>query len=137
MKKVLISLALMAGIAFAPAQAAELSHTQSWGSSQSVSNLDTKVTGNVNELTVKYANGTPVDKGSFVGQQAKANGTMKMVADAIRNDPSLPNALRDKIEECMHIVESVDPKDLGNITTVNFDAILDVIGDKYPTFPRA
>lgn len=61
MKKVLISLALMAGIAFAPAQAAELSHTQSWGSSQSVSNLDTKVTGNVNELTVKYAN----DRGDF------------------------------------------------------------------------
>ena len=59
-KKTLLIAALFIGL-MSTVQAADLSHTQSWGTSQSVSNVNQTVTGNVNELTVKYAN----DRGDF------------------------------------------------------------------------
>ena len=43
-------------------QAADLSHTQSWGSSVSTQNLNTAVTGTIDSTTVKYA----TDRSDFV-----------------------------------------------------------------------
>ena len=53
-KKTLLIAALSLGL-MSTVQAADLSHTQSWGQSSSVQNVNTDVTGKINSTTVKYA----------------------------------------------------------------------------------
>ena len=60
-KKTLLIAALSIGL-MSTVQAADLSHTQSWGSSVSTQNLNTAVTGTVDSTTVKYA----TDRSDFV-----------------------------------------------------------------------
>lgn len=83
---------------------------------------------------------TAVDTDSFLYQQMVANETMKKAADLIRNSQEMKDALGDKAKELepewLHLVDRVDQTDLMNITTVNFDAILKIIGDKYPDLKR-
>ena len=60
-KKILLIAALSLGL-MSTVQAADLSHTQSWGSSVSTQNLNTAVTGDISSTTVKYA----TDRSDFV-----------------------------------------------------------------------
>ena len=60
-KKTLLIAALSLGL-MSTVQAADLSHTQSWGSSVSTQNLNTAVTGDISSTTVKYA----TDRSDFV-----------------------------------------------------------------------
>lgn len=84
--------------------------------------------------------GKALDEDSFLYQQMVANETMKKAADLIRNSQEMKDALGDKAKELepewLHLVDRVDQNDLMNITTVNFDAILKIIGDKYPDLKR-
>lgn len=84
--------------------------------------------------------GNAIDDDTFLYQQMVANETMKKAADLIRNSQEMKDALGDKAKELepewLHLVDSVNPNDLTNITTINFDAILGIIGDKYPDLKR-
>ena len=79
---------------------------------------------------------TAADPDSFLYQQMVANQTMKKAADFIRNSQEMKDALGDKAKELepewLHLVDAVDPNNLSDITTINFDAILNAIGNKYP-----
>lgn len=94
--------------------------------------LDKKVYVNADKSVVDYD--------SFLYQQMVANETMKKAADLIRNSQEMKDALGDKAKELepewLHLVDSVNTNDLANITTVNFDALLSIIGDKYPDLKR-
>lgn len=83
---------------------------------------------------------TPVDEDTMLYQQMVKNATMKKAADLIRNNDEFKKALGDKAKELepewLHLVDSVSPNDLMDITTVNFDAILKIIGDKSPNLTR-
>lgn len=87
-----------------------------------------------------HADKSAVDLDSFQYQQMVANATMKKAADLIRNSQEMKDALGDKAKELepewLHLVDKVNPDDLMNITTVNFDAILSIIGNKYPDLKR-
>lgn len=79
---------------------------------------------------------TAADPDSFLYQQMVANQNMKKAADFIRNSQEMKDALGDKAKELepewLHLVDAVDPNNLSDITTINFDAILNAIGNKYP-----
>ena len=81
-----------------------------------------------------------VDKDTFLYQQMQANAAMKKAAQLIREDDTLKQAIQDKQvqlqPEWIHLVDSVNPNDLMNITYVNFDAIIKAVGDKYPDLTK-
>ncbi len=79
-KKSLIIAALSFGL-MSTVQAADLSHTQSWGSSVSTQNLNTAVTGTVDSTTVKYA----TDRSDFV-KPTSGCGTACPGAGNVDND---------------------------------------------------
>lgn len=104
-KKTLLIAVLSMGL-MSTVQAADLSHTQSWGSSQSVSNLDTKVTGNVNELTVKYAN----DRGDFA-KPTTGCGT------ACPGTGNVDNSVVSASLSVQQKVTTMDERTTGNVVT--------------------
>ena len=79
-KKTLLIAALSIGL-MSTVQAADLSHTQSWGSSVSTQNLNTAVTGTVDSTTVKYA----TDRSDFV-KPTSGCGTACPGAGNVDND---------------------------------------------------
>ena len=79
-KKTLMIAALSIGL-MSTVQAADLSHTQSWGSSVSTQNLNTAVTGTVDSTTVKYA----TDRSDFV-KPTSGCGTACPGAGNVDND---------------------------------------------------
>jgi hypothetical protein len=94
---------------------------------------------------IKYTNpnGTPMETDSMLYQQSVSNDTMKAAYNLIIDEVNELNKellaaglpLFKFLEgDWTHYVENVDPKNLMDITTINFDAILEAIGDKYPEF---
>lgn len=89
-------------------------------------------------LVIRNQDGTtsPVDEDTMLGQQMKANATMKAVADLIMNDTSIQEAINNKEVEWnegwIHLVSSVNPNDLMDITRINFDAIIEALNAKHP-----
>ena len=87
---------------------------------------------------IPYTNpdGSAIDQSTILFQQIKDNNAMKKAAQLIREDEALPNAIRDKEVEWndawIHLVESVDPDDLFDITTIDFDAMIKAVEEKYP-----
>lgn len=87
---------------------------------------------------IPYTNpdGSAIDQSTILFQQIKDNNAMKKAAQLIREDEDLPNAIRDKEVEWndawIHLVESVDPDDLFDITTIDFDAMIKAVEEKYP-----
>lgn len=87
---------------------------------------------------IPYVNpdGSAIDQSTILFQQIKDNDAMKKAAQLIREDEDLPNAIRDKEVEWndawIHLVESVDPDDLFDITTIDFDAMIKAVEEKYP-----
>lgn len=94
----------------------------------------------LNATSYVGTDGKGIDEDSFLYQQMVANATMKKAADLIRNSQEMKDALGDKAKELepewLHLVDKVNPNDLMNITTVNFDAILGIIDNKYPDLKR-
>ncbi|MDE5886044.1 MAG: hypothetical protein K2H46_00470 [Muribaculaceae bacterium] len=90
----------------------------------------------IDELTLTNTDGSPINENALLGQQIKANETMKVVADLIKSDTSIRDAIKDKEtewqEDWIHLVSSVDPDNLMDITTINFDAIIKAFNAKYP-----
>ncbi len=90
----------------------------------------------IDELSLSNPDGSPIDNSTFQGSQIKANETMKVVADLINNDTQIKDAIKNKEVEWnndwIHLVGSVDPKNLMDITTVNFDAIIEALDKKHP-----
>lgn len=90
----------------------------------------------IDELPLTNPDGSPIDNSTFQGSQIKANETMKVVADLINNDTQIKDAIKKKEVEWnndwIHLVGSVDPKNLMNITAVNFDAIIEALDKKHP-----
>ncbi len=90
----------------------------------------------ISDLTLTNPDGSAINENTLLGQQVKANETMKVVADMIKSDTSIENAIKDKEtewnEDWIHLVASVDPDNLMEITTVNFDAIIKALNAKYP-----
>lgn len=86
--------------------------------------------------TYRYSDGRAVDANTFLYQQMQANAAMKRVRDLILNDEDMKKAIQEKAVELqpewLHLVDSVNPNDLMDITKVNFDAIIKAVGDKYP-----
>lgn len=86
--------------------------------------------------TYRYSDGRAVDANTFLYQQMQANAAMKRVRDLILNDEDIKKAIQEKAVELqpewLHLVDSVNPNDLMDITKVNFDAIIKAVGDKYP-----
>ena len=90
----------------------------------------------VDELALTNPDGSPIDSSTFQGSQIKANETMKVVADLINNDTQIKNAIANKEvewnQDWIHLVGSVDKDNLMDITTVNFDAIIEALNVKHP-----
>ena len=90
----------------------------------------------IDELTLTNPDGSPIDSSTFQGSQIKANETMKVVADLINNDTQIKEAIKNKEVEWnegwIHLVGSVDSDNLMDITTVNFDAIIEALNVKHP-----
>lgn len=87
-------------------------------------------------ITYTNPDGSAIDQSTILFQQIKDNNAMKKAAQLIREDKDLPNAIRDKEVEWndawIHLVESVDPDDLFDITTIDFDAMIKAVEEKYP-----
>lgn len=70
---------------------------------------------------------------SFAFQQGQANAAMKYAADLIRNSKEYKDALGDKAKEMesewLHYVDKFDLSKIGDITSINFEALLKVVGD--------
>lgn len=98
-------------------------------------NID-KTKEKVKNIQLIDGNKQAVDKDSFLGQQMLANGTMKLVADLIKNDTEISDAIKNKEVEWnndwIHLVSSVDKKNLMDITTINFDAIIEAFDKSQP-----
>lgn len=90
----------------------------------------------LHNTTYRYSDGRGVDTNTFLYQQMQANAAMKRARDLILNDEDMKKAIQEKAVELqpewLHLVDSVNPNDLMNITKVNFDAIIKAVGDKYP-----
>lgn len=90
----------------------------------------------IDELPLTNPDGSPIDNSTFQGSQIKANETMKVVADLINNDTQIKDAIKNKEVEWnndwIHLVGSVDKNNLMDITTVNFDAIIEALDKKHP-----
>ena len=131
MKKMTVAAALFAAlIASVSAQAADLSHTQSWGSSVASTKLDTTVTGNVVGNTIKYA----TDRSDFnkptAGCGSACSGTSDVDNDVVSASLSVSvknTALNEKTAG-----SSVTTKD--NMTTIKgYDVKVDTsTNGQYP-----
>lgn len=90
----------------------------------------------IDELSLTNPDGSPIDNSTFQGSQIKANETMKVVADLINNDTQIKDAIKKKEvewnQDWIHLVGSVDKNNLMDITTVNFDAIIEALNKKHP-----
>ena len=90
----------------------------------------------IDELSLTNPDGSPIDNSTFQGSQIKANETMKVVADLINNDTQIKDAIKNKEvewnQDWIHLVGSVDKNNLMDITTVNFDAIIEALNKKHP-----
>ena len=110
-KKSLIIAALSFGL-MSTVQAADLSHTQSWGSSVSTQNLNTAVTGTIDSTTVKYA----TDRSDFVKPTAGCGSAC----------PGAGNVDNDVVSASLAVsVKHTDMKELTTGTVSTTDSFCD------------
>lgn len=85
------------------------------------------------EYSLYIKDGVYAAEDSFAFQQGQANAAMKYAADLIRNSKEYKDALGDKAKEMesewLHYVDKLDLSKMRDITSINFEALLKVVGD--------